>query len=125
MILYLVRHGIAVDPNDPKSPPEPERPLTAKGVQKTRSAALDGQRRRQARLLTSLLRIAEKLESEHAQRISGVDVQISGRKAIFIIRALDGTRLDLLGLERKSDLFEKEFHLKTEFRRAQGKEKVA
>src|SRR5271156_2521374 len=40
MILYLVRHGIAVDPNDPKSPPEPERPLTAKGVQKTRAAAL-------------------------------------------------------------------------------------
>jgi exopolyphosphatase/guanosine-5'-triphosphate,3'-diphosphate pyrophosphatase len=88
-------------------------------------AALEGERRRQARLLTSLLRIAEKLESEHAQRISGVDVQISGRKAIFIIRALDGTRLDLLGLERKSDLFEKEFHLKPEFRRAQGKEKVA
>jgi exopolyphosphatase / guanosine-5'-triphosphate,3'-diphosphate pyrophosphatase len=88
-------------------------------------AALDGQRRRQTRLLTSLLRIAEKLESEHAQRIAGVDVQISGRKAIFIIRALDGTRLDLLGLERKSGLFEKEFQLKSEFRRAQGKEKVA
>jgi exopolyphosphatase / guanosine-5'-triphosphate,3'-diphosphate pyrophosphatase len=88
-------------------------------------AALDGERRRQARLLTSLLRIAEKLESEHAQRISGVDVQIAGRKAIFVIRALDGTRLDLLGLERKSGLFEKEFQLKPEFRRAQGKEKVA
>jgi phosphohistidine phosphatase len=40
MILYLVRHGIAVDPTDPKSPPEAERPLTASGVQKTRSAAL-------------------------------------------------------------------------------------
>src|ERR1700732_1108042 len=40
MILYLVRHGIAVDRTDPKAPPEPERPLTAKGVQKTRSAAL-------------------------------------------------------------------------------------
>ena len=88
-------------------------------------AALDGERRRHARLLTSLLRIAEKLESEHAQRISGVDVQISGRKAIFVIRALDGTRLDLLGLERKSSLFEKEFHLKPEFRRAQGKDRVA
>jgi phosphohistidine phosphatase len=40
MILYLVRHGIAVDRADPKSPPEAERPLTATGVQKTRSAAL-------------------------------------------------------------------------------------
>lgn len=40
MILYLVRHGIAVDRTDPKSPPEAERPLTAKGVQKTRAAAL-------------------------------------------------------------------------------------
>src|SRR5271165_1072880 len=40
MILYLVHHGIAVDRADPKSPQEAERPLTAKGVQKTRSAAL-------------------------------------------------------------------------------------
>ncbi len=40
MILYLVRHGIAVDRTDPKCPPEAERPLTARGVQKTRSAAL-------------------------------------------------------------------------------------
>lgn len=40
MILYIVRHGIAVDKTDPKAPPDPERPLTAKGVQKTRSAAL-------------------------------------------------------------------------------------
>src|ERR1700684_1429489 len=40
MILYLVRHGIAVDRTDPKSPSEPERPLTAEGVKKTRSAAL-------------------------------------------------------------------------------------
>lgn len=88
-------------------------------------AALNGERRRQVRLLTSLLRIAEKLESEHAQKISGVDVQISGRRAIFNIRAAEGTRLDLAGLERKCGLFEKEFHLKAEFRRAQRKEKVA
>ncbi|MGA7919368.1 MAG: HD domain-containing protein [Candidatus Acidiferrales bacterium] len=88
-------------------------------------AALDGERRRQVCLLTSLLRIAEKLESEHAQHINGVDLQISGHKAIFVIRATNGTRLDLLGLGRKSSLFEAEFHLKPEFRRAQGKEKVA
>jgi phosphohistidine phosphatase len=40
MMLYIVRHGIAMDRTDPKCPPEPERPLTARGVQKTRSAAL-------------------------------------------------------------------------------------
>jgi exopolyphosphatase/guanosine-5'-triphosphate,3'-diphosphate pyrophosphatase len=88
-------------------------------------AALDGQRRRQLRLLTSLLRIAEKLESDHEQRVSGVDVQIAGRRAIFQIRASDGIRLDLAGLARKSDLFEREFHLKAEFRRAQRREQVA
>ena len=40
MILYIVRHGIAVNRDDPKCPPEAERPLTAEGVKKTRSAAL-------------------------------------------------------------------------------------
>jgi exopolyphosphatase / guanosine-5'-triphosphate,3'-diphosphate pyrophosphatase len=88
-------------------------------------ASLDGQRRRQARVLTALLRIAEKLESEHEQRIAGVDVQILGRKGIFQIRAAEGTRLDVEGLERKAELFETEFHLKPEFRRDQRKEKVA
>lgn len=40
MILYLIRHGIAMDRSDPKCPPDAERPLTPRGVQKTRSAAL-------------------------------------------------------------------------------------
>ena len=40
MILYIVRHGIAIDRADPKAPAEPERPLTAEGMKKTRSAAL-------------------------------------------------------------------------------------
>ena len=40
MILYLVRHGIAIERTDPKSPAEAERPLTAQGVRKTRLAAL-------------------------------------------------------------------------------------
>ena len=88
-------------------------------------ASLDGARRRQVRLLSSLLRIAEKLESEHAQRVAGVDVQIAGHRAVFLIRAAEGTRLDIAGLERKCGLFEKEFHLRAEFRRDQRREKVA
>ena len=86
-------------------------------------AALSGLQRRQARMLTSLLRIAEKLESEHSQRVSGVDVQIVGHKAVFLIRATEGTRLNVAGLERKAYLFENEFQLKAEFRRAQRREK--
>ncbi len=88
-------------------------------------AALDSEQRRQVRVLGSLLRIAEKLESEHQQRVAGVDLQIAGHRAIFLIRAADGTRLDIAGLQRKSDLFAREFHLRPEFRRAQRKDKVA
>ena len=40
MILYIVRHGLAVDRTDPHAPAEPERPLTRKGIEKTRTAML-------------------------------------------------------------------------------------
>src|SRR5260370_23633138 len=39
MKLYIVRHGIAIDREDPKCPPDPERYLTEKGVEKTQQAA--------------------------------------------------------------------------------------
>jgi phosphohistidine phosphatase len=39
MKLYLVRHGIAIDREDPKSPAEAERYLTAEGIKKTRDVA--------------------------------------------------------------------------------------
>lgn len=39
MLLYLMRHGIAIDREDPECPPEPERHLTPKGIDKTRAAA--------------------------------------------------------------------------------------
>lgn len=38
MLLYLLRHGIAMDRDDPSCPADPERPLTAKGVIRTRRA---------------------------------------------------------------------------------------
>lgn len=40
MRLYLVRHGVAVNRTNPACPPEAERPLTRKGIKKTRAAAL-------------------------------------------------------------------------------------
>lgn len=39
MIIYLLRHGIAIDRAHPRCPPDPERYLTDKGVARTRAAA--------------------------------------------------------------------------------------
>jgi phosphohistidine phosphatase len=39
MQLYIVRHGIAIDREDPKSPSDPERYLTPEGIKKTREVA--------------------------------------------------------------------------------------
>jgi len=39
MKLYIVRHGIAIDREDPKCPPDPERYLTEEGVEKTKQVA--------------------------------------------------------------------------------------
>ena len=39
MILYLVRHGIAIDREDSDCPPETERYLTRDGIKKTREVA--------------------------------------------------------------------------------------
>src|SRR6202158_2223712 len=39
MQLYIVRHGIAIEREDPKCPPDPERYLTEEGVEKTKQVA--------------------------------------------------------------------------------------
>jgi phosphohistidine phosphatase len=39
MQLYIVRHGIAIDREEPKCPPDPERYLTEEGIEKTKQVA--------------------------------------------------------------------------------------
>ena len=39
MQLFIVRHGLAIDREDPKCPPDPERYLTDVGVKKTQAVA--------------------------------------------------------------------------------------
>jgi phosphohistidine phosphatase len=55
MRLYLMRHGIAIDREDPDCPAEPERYLMPKGIQRTRAAArgLRAMRVKPTTLLTS------------------------------------------------------------------------
>ena len=57
MRLYLMRHGIAIDREDPDCPSDPERYLTPKGIQRTRAAArgLRALRVKPTALLTSPL----------------------------------------------------------------------
>jgi phosphohistidine phosphatase len=38
--IYVVRHGIAIDREDPKCPPDPERYLTEEGIEKTKKVAV-------------------------------------------------------------------------------------
>ena len=39
MLVYLMRHGIAQDRDDPESPPDPDRQLTRKGAERTAEVA--------------------------------------------------------------------------------------
>ena len=39
MEIYIVRHGIAIDREDRKCPPDPERYLTEEGIEKTKRVA--------------------------------------------------------------------------------------
>ncbi|MGC1490319.1 MAG: histidine phosphatase family protein, partial [Candidatus Acidiferrum sp.] len=39
MEIYVVRHGIAIDREDPKCPPDAERYLTEEGIEKTKRVA--------------------------------------------------------------------------------------
>jgi phosphohistidine phosphatase len=39
MQIYVVRHGIAIDREDPRCPPDPERYLTEEGIKKTKRVA--------------------------------------------------------------------------------------
>lgn len=36
MLVYLIRHGIAIDREEPDCPPDSERPLTKKGIERAR-----------------------------------------------------------------------------------------
>jgi exopolyphosphatase/guanosine-5'-triphosphate,3'-diphosphate pyrophosphatase len=87
--------------------------------------ALDGPRRRDVSRLAGLLRIAEKLETAHEQSVESVDVEVQDGMAHFRVWMRNDSRLVQNGLTRRAALFEKEFHLTPEFRRAFCREEVA
>ncbi len=90
-------------------------------------AALDGARRQQVCVLSSLLRIAEGLDQSHKRAASSI-VAVFGRgEVIFRVTARGDLSEDLRAAQRKSELLSRLYHVNVFFRQAEsrGRAKVA
>jgi exopolyphosphatase/guanosine-5'-triphosphate,3'-diphosphate pyrophosphatase len=87
-------------------------------------ASLDGARRKQVRILAGMLRLAERLESDHHQAIAGLTVEGGPQEVRVHVELRNGSRLNLAGIERKARLLERELNLHLSFQRVQVVQKV-
>lgn len=92
-------------------------------------ATLTREQRKKARILAGMLRLAERLESDHRQGISRLIVQGGPRDVRILVELRDASRLNLAGIERKARLLERELNLRLSFQRVlvveKQKERVA
>ena len=90
-------------------------------------ATLNREQRKKARLLAGILRLAERLESDHRQAISKLTVEGGPRDVRIHVELRDASRLNLSGIERKARLLERELNLRLSFQRVLvvEKERVA
>ncbi len=101
MLLYLMRHGIAINREDPKCPADAERRLTKKGMEKTREVAL-GLRalglHPEAMLTSPFVRAVQTAEVAAAalgfarDKIRPTDSLIFGHKPVELFRELARVR---------------------------------
>jgi exopolyphosphatase / guanosine-5'-triphosphate,3'-diphosphate pyrophosphatase len=87
-------------------------------------ASLDGARRKQTRILAGMLRLAERLESDHHQAIAGLTVEGGPHDVRVHVELRDESRLNLAGIERKARLLERELNLHLSFQRVMIVQKV-
>jgi exopolyphosphatase / guanosine-5'-triphosphate,3'-diphosphate pyrophosphatase len=90
-------------------------------------ATLNREQRKKTRLLAGMLRLAERLESDHRQAISKITVEGGPRDVRIHVEMRDASRLNLAGIERKARLLERELNLRLTFQRVLlvEKERVA
>jgi len=90
-------------------------------------ATLNREQRKKARLLAGMLRLAERLESDHRQGISKLTVEGGPRDVRIHVELRDASRLNLAGIERKARLLERELNMRLSFQRVLvvEKERVA
>ncbi len=82
--------------NDPKTSFEP-------------FGRLSSERRSQVLQLLSLLRLADGLDRGHASAVDGVDVELHGDRARLVVAAGSDIDLEVWGVRRKRELFERLF----------------
>ncbi|MBZ5662608.1 MAG: HD domain-containing protein [Acidobacteriia bacterium] len=87
-------------------------------------ASLDPKHRKTARILSGLLRLAERLESDHRQAIARLSLEGGPREVRLHVELRDNSRLNLAGIERKARLLEKELNLRLTFHRVLVVEKA-
>jgi len=75
-------------------------------------AALPPAKRREVRVLVSLLRIADRLDGDHRQSVSGVEVRITPRSVFLGLQMKRASDLILWSVEGGMNLFEEEFGVK-------------
>jgi exopolyphosphatase/guanosine-5'-triphosphate,3'-diphosphate pyrophosphatase len=90
-------------------------------------ATLNAEQRKTARLLAGMLRLAERLESDHRQGISKLTVEGGPRDVRILVELREASRLNLAGIERKARLLEQELNARLSFQRVLvvEKERVA
>jgi len=90
-------------------------------------ASLNREQRKEARILAGMLRLAERLESDHRQAIAGLSIEGGPRDVRVHVELRDASRLNLAGIERRARLLERELNLHLSFSRVLvvEKERVA
>jgi exopolyphosphatase/guanosine-5'-triphosphate,3'-diphosphate pyrophosphatase len=90
-------------------------------------ATLTREQRKKARLLAGMLRLAERLESDHRQGIARLTIEGGPRDVRIHVELREASRLNLAGIERKARLLERELNLRLSFHRVLvvEKERVA
>jgi exopolyphosphatase / guanosine-5'-triphosphate,3'-diphosphate pyrophosphatase len=87
-------------------------------------AALDPEHRKMTRILAGILQLAERLESDHKQAISGLTAEGGPQDIRIHVELKDGTRFNLTGIERKARLLERELNVRLRFQRVVFVEKA-
>jgi exopolyphosphatase/guanosine-5'-triphosphate,3'-diphosphate pyrophosphatase len=77
-------------------------------------ASLPSALRERVQRLIALLRIADGLDRSHSGGVEGIDVKVEARRVMLLVHAQGDIDLELWGLRRKRELFERVFELPLE-----------